>query len=153
MRIEFAANVDGAVLRLDSVGRRMVDARPAFRTIARDLMAGERQRFDTEGFGRWPRLDPDTIRRKRRSGQSDRVLEASGRLRRALTSPGAPGQRLDIDRDQLRFGLQPNGAAYYGRFHQVGKGVPKRRVVGVTPRQRVKISGNLRDWILTGNAR
>lgn len=141
---------DVAAARLNGVGARALNAAPVFELVARDLMADGRRRFDSNGFGRWPALDPQTIRRKSQRGQSPRVLEATGRLRAALTTPGAPGQRLDIGRDEMTFGLVPNGAAYYGRFHQAGRGVPKRLVLSATTLRRKQISDRVRSFIVNG---
>lgn len=140
--------VDHAATHVIGIGERAVDARPAFEVIARDLMSDERRRFDSDGFGTWPKLDPDTIRRKRARNLSEQTLQATGALRRALTQKSAPGQRLEIGRSQMRFGLQPSGAAYYGKFHQQGKGVPKRLVIAVTPRQRTQITSKVRAFIV-----
>lgn len=149
MRVTFdVKGLRPATARLEGVADRIEDPRPVFEAIARDLTVDERRRFDTQGFGQWPKLDPATIRRKLRKHQDPRILHATGTLERALTSLGAPGQRLEISRTQLRFGLEPVGAAYYGRFHQTGRGVPKRLVISVTPRQRIEISDHFRTFIL-----
>jgi phage gpG-like protein len=148
VRVNLTANTTPAVARLTGIGDRVIDVAPAFRTIARGLMADERRRFDTGGYGTWPVLDPVTVRAKAAKGHSPRILEATGTLRRALTVEHAPGQRLEIGRTEMTFGLATNGAAYYGRFHQKGAGVPKRTVISVTPRQRTEISDRVRSFIL-----
>jgi hypothetical protein len=151
MRVNVSVTgVGPQALRLRNLSARMLDARPVFPAVARILMADERARFDTRGFGRWPALDPDTIRRKHARGQSERVLQATGRLKAALTVMHAPGQRLDIDRLELRFGIDRQGDAYYGQFHQGGHGVPKRTIISVTPRLRTQISGRVRQFVVRG---
>jgi phage gpG-like protein len=148
VKLTVAADVDDAVSHLLAVGARANNPERAFRAIADDLMADERRRFATRGFGRWQPDAPSTIKRK----GNNKVLEQSGRLRRALTERSAPGQRLDISRTEMTFGLTPGGAAYYGRFHQQGKGVPKRQLVPdrPSPALRTKITGRVRSFIVTG---
>jgi hypothetical protein len=145
------SGADSAGRHMRDLGDRLLDARPVFLDIVKStILPAERRRFDSSGFGRWPRLDPDTIRRKSRRGQPQRILEATGTLKRALTVLGASGQRLAIRPNELRFGLTPNGAAYYGRFHQLGKGNPKRVVIGVQNHDRAVISQRVRGFIVKG---
>ena len=137
--------------RLASMGNRVKDGRPVFKAVVYNLLLSERRRFQTRGNGRSPKLDPATIRAKARKGQSPAVLEAAGGLKRALTQAHAP--RPDSAHSQpgeLRFGLEPRGVAYYGKFHQKGAGVPKRTLFSVTPTQRAVIRGKLRAYLVHG---
>jgi hypothetical protein len=99
-----------------------------FRAAARILMRATAQRFSASP---WVPLDKETIRQTARKGRDIRVLRATHTLEHALTMWGAPGQKLEITDDELTFGLTPNGAAYYGRFHQTGASVPKRKLLSV----------------------
>lgn len=107
-----------------------------FRAAARILMRATAQRFSASP---WLPLDKETIRQKTRKGRDLRVLRATHTLEHALTVWGAPGQKLEYDDDELRFGLISNGFAYYGRFHNAGEGVPTRKVLAVTTEVRRRL--------------
>ncbi len=114
-----------------------------FRAAARILMRATSQRFAASP---WVPLDKETIRQKARKGRDLRTLRATGTLERALTVWGAPGQKLDYDDDELRFGLDSAGAAHYGRYHQAGASVPKRKILtveGVSHRLQVAYRNHL----------
>ena len=136
---------------LIQAGDRFKDGRPVFKVIAYDLLQIERRRFQTANNGRWKKLDPATIRQKARRGQPTAALQATGTLMRALTQPHAPGQQVTLKPEELRFGLTPNGAAFYGRFHQKGQGVPKRILFSITPPQRASIKGKIRAYLVHGD--
>lgn len=134
MRVDIrVTGVRQAARRLDGLGDRAGDMRLAFHEIAGELMAGERRQFTSQSG--WRPLAASTRERKRRQGKSLRVLHDSGSLERALTTRGAPGQLLDVKPDSVRFGIKGGRSdVYYGRFHEHGKGVPRRQIVVVTRR-------------------
>jgi phage gpG-like protein len=142
--------------KLDALGARATNAKPMLENVLDDLLADERDRFSSNGYGRWKPLKPSTVRAKRRSrsaqtqANATRPLEATGRLRDALTQRGAPGQLLRITDTSARFGIAQRGSVYYGRFHQKGIGVPKRVVLQATPKRRKAIRQRVRDWIING---
>src|SRR4051812_38369047 len=80
-----------AARRVLERGKRARNLRPGWRTVADMLLARERRLFDTRGRGRWRPLQRATVTRKRREGldRPARVMHASGRLERALTSRAA----------------------------------------------------------------
>lgn len=119
---------DKAAMRFRDMASRAANPAGFFKAAARIIMRATAQRFAEQP---WQPLDKDTIRQKARAGRDLRILRATGRLEQALTLWGAPGQRLDIGVDELLFGLAPTGVAYYGRFHQAGEGVPKRKMLEV----------------------
>ena len=80
------------------------DMKPALLEIEEDFYQHQTQRFNTRGFGEWRPLKPETIARKIAAGLDRRVLHASLRLRRSLTSRGAPGQDRLVTNDELRIG-------------------------------------------------
>lgn len=99
-----------------------------FNAIAEELMIGEAKQFRSKAG--WAPLEESTKERKHRQGHDVSIMRETGAIERALTVRAAPGQRLDISRRELVFGLKGGRSeAFYGRFHQRGKGVPKRRVV------------------------
>ena len=130
--------------RLRHLGDRAGATGEFFRRVARLLLDQHRERFLRSP---WLPLDPDTVRRKARQGQDPRILRVTGTLERALTVWGAPGQKLQITPDELVFGLEQSGAAYYGVFHQRGEGVPKREVVKATQATRRRVAEALRDHL------
>jgi hypothetical protein len=146
MGLKFVVTVDGeqqAANRFTLIGRRARDARPAFREISRLIYESEQRRFNSRSG--WAPLAASTVARKRREGLSPQIMRATGALHRALTVPGDPSI-LDIDKDRMRFGLKGGRTAvYYGRFHQQGKGVPKRPVVVFTAATRRNANRILTD--------
>jgi hypothetical protein len=119
-----ARGVEHASGLFSDKGKRIADVKPVWRELTRWLNLWERWRFG--GSNGWAPLDEDTVRQK---GGNARILHLTGVLERALTTWRAPGQRLRIGRESMQFGLAPNGAAYYGRFHQYGESVPERTVL------------------------
>jgi hypothetical protein len=118
-----------AARRQTKISEHALDLRPALSDIVdKALIPAERRQFAT-GAG-WRPLAASTRARKRRQGLPSRVMRAAGKLERVLTVRGAAGQLVDIDRTSVTFGIKGGRSdAYYGRFHQKGKGVPKRVVV------------------------
>lgn len=110
-----AKGADGR--RLDLLADRARDPRPAFSTIADKLMAAERRLFNT-GRG-WPPDKPATRKRKAKKGLDPRTLHATGAAALAFTVRGAPGQKLEIDRAQLVFGIAGGRSpVFYMRFQK-----------------------------------
>lgn len=125
-----------AAENLRGIGRRAMNARPVWDKLARWIMSYDAGRFRAQP---WKPLDADTVRQK----GNKRILRLTGTLERALTIWHAPGQTLDIEDDAMRFGLDPRGVAYYGAFHQLGKGVPVRKVLDLPPRAASRRAGEL----------
>lgn len=138
MYLELSVHGDAqAERRLTHMGRKAEHTHPILSDLADELIAGERRWWRGP---RWVPLAASTRERKLREGLSPRAMRATGRLEAALTVRGAPGQRLDITHDSVTFGLQPGGAAYYGKFAQKGIGEPKRVVIPApTPATRVAL--------------
>jgi hypothetical protein len=140
---------EAAEASLRDLARNATDSRRFLRKAAAVLMRKSRERWDRNGYG-WKPLDRDTLRRKAKRGQSSRPLRATGLLSKALTQWKAPGQRLDFGPDLLVFGLKRTGVAFYGRFHQGGDGVPRRRVLAMTRATREELRQALLDHLLPG---
>lgn len=152
MRID--VDVDGlprARGRIDSLGDRAADVRPAWRDVVTLLERETEGRFRSRGAGRWAPLDADTIRRKARDrdprvrGNSSRVLVATGALMDSLTSSGSRYAKRELGPTELRFGSR-NPVA---NVHQGGKGRRKREVLDTRDRTlRVGIADSIRDYLL-----
>lgn len=149
MRIDLTVKGDEvAAERLRHFAANAEEARPFFQTVSRILMDETGDRFRRRGPG-WDPLDRDTIRQKAKVGKGQAgILRLTGALYRALTRFRAPGQRLDIGDTELVFGLDRKGVAYYGAFHQTGKGVPQRRFLKKTARTKRRIREALLDRLM-----
>jgi hypothetical protein len=80
-------------------------------------------------------------------------MRESGALERALTVRRARGQTIRAGRQQLVVGLNsnPTSKVFYGRFHQKGQGVPKRKVVVFDKQAQRRVSPIIRDYIVHGS--
>lgn len=134
-----------ALRRLLRIAHGAESPRPFMDRVARLFLRETKGRWAASP---WAPLDPDTVRRKARQGQDPRVLRATGALERALTVWRAPGQQLKIKPFELVFGLRHGGTAYYGRFHQQGRGVPRREILSITPQMVRRVHQALRDFLL-----
>lgn len=148
--MRLSVDVFGDVLvadRLRRVSQRLEYARPFFERVGRLILEANKQHFRSAS---WTPLDPDTVRQKARKGQSRGILRATGRLERALTVWGAPGQKMRIDHDSVTVGIDPLGEAKYGLFHQEGRSVPKRPLVNPNRLQIARVHQALQDHIFGG---
>lgn len=83
---------------IDEIAQRIADLRPAFEVIVDKWARGNKDKFaasiGAEGSGAqidptvfWEGLKESTVRAKRKKGQPDQIMVATGDLRRALTDP------------------------------------------------------------------
>lgn len=121
---EFERRLDEIVSRTDS----LVPMGELFRTAM--LRSGTR-RFMVRGPG-WRGTDGEP-----------RTLHRTGALERALTRRGAPGQQFSPRRNEVIFGLDRQGPAYYGHFLH-----PRFRLIGLARRDRATLTDELRAYIL-----
>jgi hypothetical protein len=140
---------------LTRFGHHAMDARPAFNAIADHLIASEKQRFATKGDGTWAELAATTRARKAASGDpqvranANRVLVATGALRRSFTVRGAPGQVLIVEPRFMVFGSKLRTA----EWHQRGTSrMPARKPLGFTEASKRKSVRMLQRWIVAGEA-
>jgi phage gpG-like protein len=112
---------------LNSVGGRGADARPAWPVIFKLMQADTAERFNRDGEGDWQKLAASTIDAKARKHQDPRIMRASGALYKSLTGDTGRGALRRKSRYQMRYGT----SVFYARFHQTGKGVPKRELITV----------------------
>lgn len=125
-----------AASKIQLVGARAADARPAFLAIREILLKGHEAQFSSQGgfLGTpWAPLASSTIERKIRMGQSQEVLKATGALETALT--GGTGKVASAGKTFARAGV--SGKLFWGRFAQAGRkggrggDEPARPIVGI----------------------
>jgi phage gpG-like protein len=121
-------------LRIAMRGKRdaVADFRRLHQAAAAGLLDWVKRNFEERGAllddqpSGWPPLSPETLARKRRLGQSDQPLVATGRLRASFTA-------IANEDEAEVFNPVP-----YTRFHQEGMRVP-RRAVFPQPEQAARI--------------
>jgi phage gpG-like protein len=147
VRLEVKVSGDEqAKRRFARIAHKAERTRPAMEQVADELLQGERAKWRNPG---WVPLAVSTRERTRRQQLPEKPLRATGRLERALTVKQAPGQHLDIRDREVVFGLKGGRSdAFYGRFHQRGKGVPKREVLVVSTRTRQRIVNAIEHHLL-----
>lgn len=123
--IELTAHgFDQAARKLQGLGDRGKDARPAMRSITQVLLKGEQAYWARSGGAKWP---------LRADGTKAGVQ--SGALKASLTQMYAPGAIRVINKDGLVFGT----SLWYSRFMQAGTKVkgkqhsPRRPIILIRP--------------------
>ncbi|HTE60166.1 MAG TPA: hypothetical protein VK631_07420 [Solirubrobacteraceae bacterium] len=151
--MRFEIDVDGVLRnhkRIESLGERMLDLRPAGDRVLDELADAERRHFNSVP---WAPLAKSTRKRKQRQGTHGRTMRESGLLERTMTGRGAVarrhGQLNRRGRSSVLFGIKRGRVdIFYARFHQKGKGVPKRIIVpNPTAMTSVRIARVLLDHI------
>lgn len=132
---------EAAERRLIEMARRTRDPRPVLNRLSDMIRDAQVERFgQNRGM---KKLAPSTLARKRREGLDERPLRRTGLLVRSVTVEHAREQIDRIHGDELTFGT----SVYYARFHDKGEGVPKRRVINLTNRQRGPVGDTILDWV------
>lgn len=70
-----------------SIFNKIKNKKPLYKVISGDMLRAVEKNFDTQGSRlgkRWQRLKPQTLRRKRKKGQSLSILQSSGAAIRSL---------------------------------------------------------------------
>jgi hypothetical protein len=125
-----------AARRIEEIGERAEDMRPAMRLIKVILEEGHARQFATKGsfLGTpWPENSPETVARKARSGApslASQMVE-SGDLQESLS--GGKGGRSRVSKGGVSVGT----SLFYALFHLNPQrdGMPARPVVGVNREQ------------------
>lgn len=124
--------------RLKVLGARVRDLTPTMRAIGEYLVFATDNRFRTETDlqGKpWQKLSPKTIEQKRRQGRINKILQSTGVMRSRVSY-----QATD---DSVKIGINDRKAT----FHQLGLGVPKREILGVSDSDKAIILGLINDFI------
>ena len=145
---------------LNAIGQRVTDLRPAWEEIADDFLDIEEDVFATQGASLGRRWKPNVgwwaDYKRKHYGPDSGVLVQTGRLKKSLTSEGAPWALRDVRPAQLRMGTTLGIAA----IHQKGGTLTKRgRQVRIPARPFVRARQQARHWtlfvddyVLTGRA-
>lgn len=118
------------------------DWRVPFRAIVRMLRIHAERHYQSQGTytgARFlPLLEPYKSR-KARTHPNAPILTREGHMRRAFTTPGAPGSMARVSRDSMVYGIDPNARRPGDgrRFHTVAmahaRGIPSRMGPRVRP--------------------
>lgn len=146
---------------LDRLAGAAADVSPVVESIHRLFMAVETARFDAEGPG-WAPLAESTLTDKRRKGLSERILEATGKMRASFTDPSAAGHVFEVttgpDVTTVEMGSDYRSDTQSGRwagtalaaFHQEGTDrMPARPVISDVDARAAEWAALLSGW-LTG---
>lgn len=117
------------VRQLGRVKHDVVDWEEAWPEVAQHLARGAKRQFDSGGAygsGGWTALAPSTLSAKRRRGQPDDILRATGELEDSLTVEDHPAHLQILSPDSLWWGtLVP-----HAKYHQHGTAnMPMRKVI------------------------
>ena len=142
-----------AAARVNRLADNYNDSYGFFLKVEQIFLKQSRARWSRNGYG-WKPLDADTIRQKAKKHQSGGILRATGALEKALTVWKAPGQKRYFGGEFFLWGLLIGGSkgrdAFYGHFHQKGKGVPKREVLKATQATRRNVKKALEEHLMEG---
>jgi phage gpG-like protein len=143
--MQFSVQVRGdeaAARRLDKLGNNAERARPVLTKLVGEILAIQEVRFQrNQGM---KATKASTKATDRRQNRDLKPLRSTGALKDSVTRVGGPNQTLVIDNNSLKIGTTLS----YARFHQYGIGVPKRKVINLTPRQRKDLSETILNYIV-----
>lgn len=128
--------------RFNRMGASLIDAAPAFTTILELIYEIETAIFESQGRrggGSWRRDSPAWLARKARQGLDPRVGFATQALFRSVTTPGDPGQVLEMTKSTLRFGSR----LPYARAQQ-----EHRPFIKWTLRDKARMRDIIKDYIV-----
>lgn len=151
-RIRFTFYGEAQVDRtFELVSDRASDATPVWNVLADRFVEDEQRQFASEGAygsGRWAPLSAPYAAWKARHFPGRGILVRTGALRDSLTGSG-DGSIRAITQSTMAVG----SAVDYGRFHQRGDGVPRRRPVELPESERRAWVKAIHRFIVTGEAR
>lgn len=139
---------------LAALGNAVVDLRPAWARIHPQLLQVEREQFSTEGrrgSGGWAPLRPKYAARKVKRWGPRPILQASGRMHRALTAEGGDHVAVSLPLE-LRFGVRDESVPY-AKWHQSGyrlrggSRVPPRKPIELTVNDRQRIVSTITETV------
>lgn len=136
--LEASSNIVDLEDKLDAMANASADLTDAWVEVGKWWKARQQTIFATMNRGAWPMRDPDT------SKIGKGVLIRSGALFRSVSDP----KPISSSPTSASFGQRGN-AAWYGIFHQRGKGVPLRQPVPpITPTEATQIVDIIAEQIM-----
>lgn len=135
MRIDVASQLDQMSDKISLLAQGLNDLSPVMQGIAAIVENSTRERFankeNSEGVA-WQALAPETIERKKGRGG---ILVEYGDLMRSITAHAtAVSAEVGTDRP-------------YGKYHQMGWGVPQREFLGLSEDDVLDITDLLNDFM------
>lgn len=135
MRIDVESQLGEMSDKLGALAQGLGDLSPVMQAIAAVVENSTRERFatkkDPDGVD-WQQLAPETIERKKGRGG---ILVEYGDLMRSITSHAtAVSAEVGTDRP-------------YGKYHQMGWGVPQREFLGLSEDDMADIQELLNDFM------
>jgi phage gpG-like protein len=127
-----------------------MDMRPAFHKLHESFIGAEKYQFNTQGGSeRWAPLAASTIAYKARHGLDPRILHATLRLRKSLTTFEGEDHIFEITEDEMLVGSRTP----YGIFHQSRQPrtrLPRRPPVNLTETLKRRWIKYLQTYLMTG---
>ncbi len=116
------------------------DLTEPFNDMAEEYYVSQSQVFDREGAfenrSKWPALSIAYARWKKKKFPGKKILELTGRMKKAATIRGAADNITRITHNEMTVGL----STPYAMKHQKGlEGLPQRKIIELTDRQK-------KDW-------
>lgn len=135
MRIDVESQLGQMSDKISTLAQGLDDLRPVMQGIAAIVENSTRERFankeNSEGVA-WQELSPETIERKKGRGG---ILVEYGDLMRSITGHAtAVSAEVGTDRP-------------YGKYHQMGWGVPQREFLGLSEDDVLDIQDLLNDFM------
>lgn len=124
--------------RLRVLGSRVRDLTPVMKAIGEYLVFATDNRFRTETDPQgqpWQKLSPKTVEQKRRQGRINKILQSTGVMRTRIG--------YEATSYSVKIGINNRKATY----HQLGLGVPKREILGISETDRNAILNLVNDFI------
>ena len=120
----------------DSMSTKLSDLRPIFRDIASDFLIHMKRVFSMEGAvdekSRWVPLAQWYEAYKRLKYPGTKILHLTGRLESSLTEKASPDNVTELRPLEMKIGTK----VPYALKHQRGYGLPQRKIIDLTVRQR-----------------
>ena len=116
----------------------VTDRKAVLQEVGEALLLNLDQRFEAEvdpSGKKWQKLSPFTLRLKEEQKRILKILQSTGRLRRSF--------EYTINQDDLVIGTNVS----YAKKHQLGIGVPKREILGVSEEDKEIIKEILEDYL------
>lgn len=132
--ISFSIKVQGQEKikhRFNKVVYGLEDNSPWLKRLAdREIYPKIDEVFNLEGIPRWATLTPGYATRKAKLFPGAKILQATGALRKSLTSKGGRGSIYKLTKDRLEIGTSLSvGRWNLGLLHQEGRGrLPERQI-------------------------